>query len=491
MADIIIGKTGGTAMNNSTKKIFISYSWTVQERVIELAERLIANGVDVVLDVYDLKDGNDKYAFMEQSVNDPTIDHVLIICDKTYTDKANSRTGGVGSETVIITPKIYNQSNQEKFIPVIFEKDEDGKAYCPLYIKSRIYIDLSNDTQYESEYEKLLRDIYQKPLFRKPALGIKPEWLENDTVDLSAIRDVIKQIKGYSGNNQNKADFLLRKCSDEFLIAAKQYALPECSPVDEGLLIIIDQYKNYRDLYVDYCEALIYSGLPLSDTIAHLIERLYNELHDASGRSSYSNQDFELADFIIWELFIDTAAIFIHYERFVDLRKLLICPYFLRQSYSNSKVGAFGYFKFRAHPRTIEEICKPKSSEPKRFTMSGDMLVNREKRPSLTKESISNADIVLYQLGRLLNVPSNGEWRDYWFPMTYIYHDDTQLIWQKLKSKTYCLKIAPLFDVETVEQLKAVVKDSASSREMRHRGAWEAAPEILSSVTLEEIGSMN
>ena len=48
-------------MAESTKKIFISYSWTVQDRVIELAERLIANGVDVVLDVYDLKEGQDKY----------------------------------------------------------------------------------------------------------------------------------------------------------------------------------------------------------------------------------------------------------------------------------------------------------------------------------------------------------------------------------------------------------------------------------------------
>lgn len=68
-------------MRDGNKKVFISYSWAVQERVIELAERLIANGIEIILDVYDLKDGNDKYAFMEQSVNDPSVDHVLIICD--------------------------------------------------------------------------------------------------------------------------------------------------------------------------------------------------------------------------------------------------------------------------------------------------------------------------------------------------------------------------------------------------------------------------
>ena len=88
---------------SNNKKVFISYSWAVQERVVELAERLIANGIDVVLDVYDLKEGQDKYAFMEQSVNDDTIDRVLIICDKTYAEKEKNREGGVGDETVIIS----------------------------------------------------------------------------------------------------------------------------------------------------------------------------------------------------------------------------------------------------------------------------------------------------------------------------------------------------------------------------------------------------
>ena len=42
-------------METEIKKVFISYSWKVQEKVIELANRLIANGIDVLIDVYDLK----------------------------------------------------------------------------------------------------------------------------------------------------------------------------------------------------------------------------------------------------------------------------------------------------------------------------------------------------------------------------------------------------------------------------------------------------
>ena len=75
-------------------KIFISYSWSKDALalVLDLANRLVSHGVDVVLDKWDLKEGNDKYKFMERCVNDPSITKVLIICDKAYAQKANDRT---------------------------------------------------------------------------------------------------------------------------------------------------------------------------------------------------------------------------------------------------------------------------------------------------------------------------------------------------------------------------------------------------------------
>lgn len=63
-------------------KIFISYAWGSSDLVLELAQRLVSHGVDVVLDKWDLKEGQDKYAFMERCVNDPEITKVLIICVK-------------------------------------------------------------------------------------------------------------------------------------------------------------------------------------------------------------------------------------------------------------------------------------------------------------------------------------------------------------------------------------------------------------------------
>ena len=60
-------------MLDRTPKIFISYSWeseNTKNMTIELAEALLRHGIDVVLDVWDLKPGQDMYAFMERSVKE-------------------------------------------------------------------------------------------------------------------------------------------------------------------------------------------------------------------------------------------------------------------------------------------------------------------------------------------------------------------------------------------------------------------------------------
>ncbi len=160
----------------ATPKVFISYSWTSEERVIELAQRLKNDGIDVVLDKWKLKEGQDKYAFMEQCVTDESINKVLMVCDKAYAEKANERKGGVGDETMIISTEVYGKAKQEKFIPIIFERDENGNEYSPAYLKSRIYIDLTDSEQYEKNYESLLRNLYNKPEYSEPPLGKMPEW---------------------------------------------------------------------------------------------------------------------------------------------------------------------------------------------------------------------------------------------------------------------------------------------------------------------------
>lgn len=130
-------------MPKGNPKLFISYSWSNpdhQQWVIDLATQLRESGVDVILDKWDLKEGYDALAFMEKMVTDPKIKKVAIICNRVYAEKADGRSGGVGTETQIISPEIYEKEDQNKFVAILTEKDENGKPYLPTYYKSRIYI---------------------------------------------------------------------------------------------------------------------------------------------------------------------------------------------------------------------------------------------------------------------------------------------------------------------------------------------------------------
>ena len=138
-------------------KVFISYAWANNNTtsfVLNLAKRLVQHGVEVVLDRWSLKEGQDKYSFMEKTVNDASITNVLLVCDKAYKERADARRGGVGDETTVITPEIYGNASQTKFIPILLERDDNGNDYLPAYIKSRLYVDFFNENGYcENDFE--------------------------------------------------------------------------------------------------------------------------------------------------------------------------------------------------------------------------------------------------------------------------------------------------------------------------------------------------
>ncbi|WP_204407861.1 SEFIR domain-containing protein [Brevibacillus laterosporus] len=162
-------------MTIANPRVFISYAWTSTEHeewVVSLATRLRESGVDIKLDKWDLKEGQDIYAFMESMVKAEETDKVLIICDKGYKERAESRKGGVGTETQIISPEVYSDVNQEKFIPIVSERNDDGEDYVPTYMRTRLHIDLSFEDRFEEGFERLLRNVYKRPLYQKPALGV-------------------------------------------------------------------------------------------------------------------------------------------------------------------------------------------------------------------------------------------------------------------------------------------------------------------------------
>lgn len=133
--------------------MYISYSWDSDNHkkwVKLIADRLISDGFSVLFDSYDLYPGKDKNLYMEQSIS--CAHKVLIIMTPGYRRKAESRMGGVGYETSIVTSGIYNEQDTDKFIPVL---RGDSKTSIPLFLQSRLYLDMCDDSLLETKYEEL------------------------------------------------------------------------------------------------------------------------------------------------------------------------------------------------------------------------------------------------------------------------------------------------------------------------------------------------
>ena len=474
-------------------KIFISYSWSSKDLVLMLANRLMTHGVDVVLDEWDLKAGQDKNAFMERSVNDPSIDKVLIICDKQYTEKANNRKKGVGSETTIISEKIYGDSEQEKFIPIIIEHDENGNPYMPTYIKSRIYFDLSDENTFEDGYNRLLRNIYEKPLIKKPKLGTKPEWLEEDKINFFPVQDLIKQIKGAS--NKNKQEILVQKFVSQYIEDMKQYHGKGTMTAKQVFDTFIET-KAIRDVFLDFLDVLIETDLDIGNELCTIFEQLYNTLIYAKtynpNATSSNEYEFDVFKCHIWELFICTIVFLRHYNKYEILNKLLTNTYFIRKNGLDESTIPTNYSRFMHRSRAIEAEYKLTTEKSSKFTLMGDVLCHeREKRPIYTGETISQADLFLYQIFNALNLTVNGYYDDYWFPTCYIYAPESNTDWTKLKSRTHCEKMFALFGVSSIDELKVSVSKCLRDPSMKYNGSFDVAPAILSYISLDEIGSLN
>lgn len=163
-------------VDDETPTVFISYSWDSLEHsvwVLNLATKLMENGVNVILDKWDLGSlGKPLPHFMEKAISKSQ--RVICVMTPNYKKKTENLAGGVGYEYSIITAEIFTDGvTTSKFIP-LFRNGTDADA-IPTVLRGRKYVDMRDDTQFDEKFlHELLRDIHEVPRYKKPAIGKKP-----------------------------------------------------------------------------------------------------------------------------------------------------------------------------------------------------------------------------------------------------------------------------------------------------------------------------
>jgi hypothetical protein len=471
-------------------KIFISYSWSTQEHqnwVIELAEKLMANGVSVIIDVWDFKEGQDKFSFMEKMVTDSQVSKVLIICDKAYASKADRRSGGVGTETQIISAELYDKVVQTKFIPVVVEH-ENGHACVPTFIKSRKYIDLSDNASGGNDFETLLRAIFDRPLHRKPPIGKKPSFLD---VDENFIGTSGKYYLLKESIEKEKANIkpLLKDFVDEAIEVIKLEYISkfQSDDHDEEILASIAKLKPLKDQFCNVVDYLCRYNLDDSLRDLNLFFENLIPYMNHKGVGQYFKYQFDNIRFIAEELFLSKMAILLKNQKFESAHDFINTS-FLSRSSSNG-LSNVRFDKFQSSIESLNTIRKNKLKS-NRISLSYDLMKERsESTKGITFDNICEADFILW-----FNAISSKN-RLHWFPGTLAFIDEYSPnleIFVRAESKKFFEKFKIVLNVDSLDDLKLKFNEIISNNDLsrwRYPNAWGALP-LEACLNLERLASV-
>jgi len=465
------------------KKIFISYSWsnpTHEQWVIDLANELTESGVHVILDKWDLKEGHDSVAFMEKMVTDPQITKVAMICDEIYAAKADGRSGGVGTETQIISREVYENQEQGKFVAIIPQRDAQGKAYLPTYYKSRIYIDLSEPDSYADNFEKLLRWIYDKPLYVRPEIGKRPSFLEeSDGISLGTTAahkraiSAIKDSKPFASGALDEYLSIFVSNIERFRITSKE------GEFDDKVIDSIEKFLPYRNELIGLFITLAQYA-PEEENIRK-IHRFFEALIPCMSRpenvNSWRESDFDNFKFIVHELFLYAIAILIKHERFDEVNLLLMQQYYAagRSDYGKDVMVSYGVFRDFLH--SLDH--RNNRLKLRRLSLQADLLEQRSKHSGLEFRYLMQADFVLFMRAEIMQSDIYSRW----FPDTLLYvgrfHSAFE-IFARSSSKSYFDKVKSMLGIQNPSDLSELIEAYKADRQRLPRWDFESFnPSVL------------
>ncbi len=440
-------------------RVFVSYSWSspgYQARVRQWAEQLLSDGVNVVLDVWELKEGDDKYAFMERMVTDESVTHVLIFSDSEYAAKADARRAGVGAESQIISKEVYAKVRQSKFIPVVCEFDANGEPYLPTFLKSRIWIDFSSPEAANDNWEQLVRVLYGKPAHERPVLGRAPAYvLSNATVPPSpaaakfaALRQAVLQDK--PGRTLYRRDFL--DACYGYADALRIRERPDVEQLGKRVLEDCGKLRLVRDHLVDW--VLLESEVNPSDEFGEALIKMLERLLELKSRpvevNAWSDAWFEAHSVFVYETFLYIIGALMETGAYSILRLILTNHYLLPETTGQGS-GRFDTFRaFYGQSETLQ-ILAP---EGRRLYAPAAELVKRQAdRVDLRFAAVIQAELLVLMMAFI-----SPEGR--WYPQTLHYssHGGAFPFFARAAQHRNFLKLAEVTGISEADALRESVR---------------------------------
>lgn len=473
-------------------KVFISYSWSNQphqELVKHWADRLVADGVDVVLDIYDLKEGHDKYVFMERMVTDSSVTHVLVVCDKKYAEKANARKAGVGTESQIISSEVYEKVEQSKFIPIVCEFGNDGEPFLPAFMKSRMWINFSSSEAENENWEQLVRLLYGKPQHVKPKMGKAPTYITSETpvptseafAKFNSLKQAVLQDK--KGINHYRRDFI-----DSCISYADALRVRERPTVDSmGEKVVEDcgKLKAIRDHLCDWVllEGEITAPEHLSEAVIEVLEKLRELKSRPSEINTWNDTWFDAHTVFVYETFLYIIAALLKSGAYSILHDIYSSHYLLPSSDRNGQSNFSKFDCFYGYTESLQSVLAPEGRTL--FAPEAELIKRQADR-----EDLPFTDIMQAELLTLLMIFITPGTR--WYPQTLHYssYGNSYPFFIRAAQHKYFKKLSTITGIESADDLREKVKEGHTRLETDRWYNFHFERNFWSSMNMDELDKL-
>ena len=155
-------------------KVFISYSWDSEEHcrwVCKLASKLLRIGIDVQIDKYDTRGGQDLAGFMAENAR--SCPFVICICSDKYLEKSRGDArNGVKYETELIRKRV-SLSGSSFVIPIIKNNSLPEEKKLPDFLPNSKYFDFNDPSDDCHNFSELFARLINLDIKRKPSQDVE------------------------------------------------------------------------------------------------------------------------------------------------------------------------------------------------------------------------------------------------------------------------------------------------------------------------------
>jgi hypothetical protein len=343
--------------------------------------------------------------------------------------------------------------------------------FCPLITKSRIYIDLTEPDKYAENFERLLRWIFDKPLYVRPELGDAPAFLsDGDHISLGTTV-IFKRCVDAITNRKDYASGTFDEYCDLFIANLERFRISKQGEFDEQVVRSIEEFLSSRNeairLFVTIAR---YSpDQQYIQRIHRLFEQLIPYMSKPENVMQWNDADFDNFRFIVHELFLYVLAILLSHDRLDQANHLLQQQYYVP---GNAQFGLdvmVTFTVFCNHIRSLEHRNQRLSLQ--RTSMQADLLKERCAGSGIDFRYLMQADFIAFMRSEVIAVTDNLQW----WPETLIYlgHFKNPFeIFARSVSKAYFDRAKILLGIQNPNDLEPLFEKYRQGKRRLPRIGW-------------------